>query len=184
MNTVSGLMLLTSNHIAHDDQWTFNCSRPGLIFCLGCALEQLEDPEKPSVMKKFLLTEMLKVVIDNDQELLQSLNEEQQVSVHLLTVLTDLFNTPDDSITASAIEVIVQVCCKMKNDDLVCGLINQVTSQCLEDSSFQHSLPSLNLIGRLLQSIPPLADLLQRAYSRKIKLNILSMCEHTVVVAE
>ncbi|XP_071943814.1 meiosis inhibitor protein 1-like [Antedon mediterranea] len=161
---MSGLMLLTSNHTSHNDCWIFNCGHQGIVFCVACALEQLEDPGKPPVKKKFLLTELLKVVVDSDHELLRTLDDEPQVSVHLVSVLIALFASSDDGIIASAIEVIVEVCCQLRNEDLVYGLVNQVTSLCLQDSSFQKSLPSLTLIGRLLQSIPPLADLLQQSY--------------------
>ncbi|XP_038064393.1 meiosis inhibitor protein 1-like [Patiria miniata] len=162
MSNLRQLSSFTGNHSQHDPEWTIPGSRPTSLFCLACALETFEDPnsEVPVVKKKYLLGELSKAINSHEKLLLDLLAGDNRVAWHLAQTVYNILDVPDETLLALVIEVLVQLCCTFKSEELVCYLVHQISVQVQQAHSLSASLPALILLGQLLDSIPSLMETL------------------------
>ncbi|XP_033630375.1 meiosis inhibitor protein 1-like [Asterias rubens] len=162
MSDLSQLSAFTADHSQHGPEWIVPGSRPQSLFCLACATETFEDiaSEVPLVRKKHLLVELLNAINSHDQHLLDVLAEDGRVAWHLTQKVFGLLDISDNTISGMVVEVLVQLCCMLKSEELVCCLLHQISNQVRRACNYSSSQPALTLLGGLLHSIPALVQTL------------------------
>ncbi|XP_072043112.1 uncharacterized protein [Amphiura filiformis] len=106
-------------------------TRQDSLICMPCIVEMLEDTEELVVKKKFALGELLQLMGSNNKMLLDMLADNQRLTWHIVETLHELLeiHREDSAITDVIIELLVQLCCQLECEELVCCLLQHISVQ-------------------------------------------------------
>ncbi|KAM6214789.1 meiosis inhibitor protein 1 [Rhynchocyon petersi] len=151
-------VLFGKAHYRHDPRWLLPVP-PRL--CLACALELLPEPSVSLVRKKHLLSCFRNALVRHASLVTQLVAQDQKVCIHLISILFGLLcKTEDVSATDLCIEVLIQLVTQLRLEQIIHCLLDECHKELCNTSSMRDSLPTLTLLGKLVDTIPALADLL------------------------
>ena len=149
-----GLSFFSSRHSSHDQAWSF----PGVsisVICIACLVETLEAADVLNIRKRKALREIVELLSRNDQ-LLRELSIHIQVSLHLAKAILSLITTENYGLAELAIEGVLQLVCRLKSEELAREVIDKLDAQFHDVANVRKLHPAFVLLGKLLNSIPPL----------------------------
>ncbi|CAM9313686.1 unnamed protein product [Lampetra fluviatilis] len=158
------------DHAAHEPSWTLAAvQRPGqqlqqqqqLQMCVACVLETLGDHNISVCRKTLALSRLLERLLQDGGGPLVSLLAAGNLAaawslVHNLTgMLTVLQDVPALNLV---MEVLTQLTCRLKSEDVARALLAMVEKQVTGPAGPKQSLPFIALLGKLIDALPPLAE--------------------------
>ena len=155
------LSFFTPNHASHAKQWLQKSNQFTLV-CFACLVEIIENKNEPSIRKTKTLQELLKLV--SNEGILTLLGENENVRSHLLKCLWDSMEYEENKLTQNitVIEIIHQLCCALKPESFVEKIIEKLATMLASTENVKNASPQLDLLGKLIQSIPALTGNLFR----------------------
>ena len=155
------LSFFTPNHASHAKQWLQKSNQLTLV-CFACLVEIVENKNELSVKKTKTLQELLKLV--SNEGILTLLAENENVRVHLLKCLWDLMEYEENKLTQNitVIEIIHRLCCALKSESFVEKVMEKLATSLASTENVKKASPHLDLLGKLIQSIPALTGNLFR----------------------
>ena len=80
-------VLRDSVHEDHDETWRMYSSLQGCYVCLGCIVEILENKNLLTLQKTPALTELLRLLSHQSQDILQLFMQEERIVWHIVSIL-------------------------------------------------------------------------------------------------
>ncbi|XP_042637001.1 meiosis inhibitor protein 1 [Orycteropus afer afer] len=156
-------LLLEKSHYRHDPCWLLPVP-PRL--CLACALELLPEPGVSLVRKKHVLSCLQDALVRHTSLITQLVAQDQRVCVHFISMLFGLLcSVEDGSTTDLCIEVLIQLITQLKLEQTLHCLLDECYRELCNMPSMRGSLATLTLLGKLVDAIPALADMLVMEHS-------------------
>lgn len=158
MNSNTGcLSFFTVNHSNHDKIWL----RKGdhfVLVCFACLVEIIEEKNEPSIRKTQTLQEMLKLT--KNGEFLEILLGNEKILMHLLSCLWEILEPQNKTASqvSFAVEIIHQLCFTLKSEAFVSTVVDKIISTLTTAQNVLKIIAHLDLLGKLLQSIPGLTE--------------------------
>ena len=152
------LSFFTTSHPNHDPKWRM----AGLNFsviCVACLVETLGDTETRLVRKRKVLGE-LATLLQRDTQLPQLLSDNPRVTSHLCSILLSLLVKDNELLVKLTIELIQEIVCKLRSDKLTEEVVSFLGQCITKNQNLMMSYAHISLFGRLLNSVPVLAELL------------------------
>ncbi|KAM5174103.1 meiosis inhibitor protein 1 [Callospermophilus lateralis] len=150
------VLLLERVHYRHDPRWLLPVS-PRL--CLACALELLLERGVSLVRKKYVLSCFRDALVRHASLVIQLVAQDQRVCIHFINILFGLLcNVEDGNVTDLCIEVLIQLVTQLKQEQTVHCLLDACHRELCSMPSMRGSLATLTLLGKLVDTIPALAD--------------------------
>ncbi|XP_046285527.1 meiosis inhibitor protein 1 isoform X4 [Marmota monax] len=150
------VLLLERVHYRHDPRWLLPVS-PRL--CLACALELLPERGVSLVRKKYVLSCFRDALVRHASLVTQLVAQDQRVCIHFINILFGLLcNVEDGNVTDLCIEVLIQLVTQLKQEQTVHCLLDECHRELCSMPSMQGSPATLTLLGKLVDTIPALAD--------------------------
>ncbi|XP_067876009.1 meiosis inhibitor protein 1-like, partial [Heterodontus francisci] len=119
------------------------------------------------VRKKYTLTCFRNVLVRFPQALVELLSMDARVCIHFIISLLDMLRNVEDSVTLDlVIEVLALLTVELKSEQFVCCVLDECQKQLSEKNSMRRSLPIFTLLGKLLLTIPFLAEKLLQEYTK------------------
>ncbi|XP_066563738.1 meiosis inhibitor protein 1 [Amia ocellicauda] len=180
-------LLYDKTHYRHDQRWAvrlgsdrLGSARLGPVLCVACVIEILEDsevsvrerererertgqlPHKTAVLRKRHALCCLRRVTEHFPSVTaQLLLQDQRVCLHFTGTLLGMLHTVEDTATLEqAIQVLLQLVLELKNDEFLQYLLKENERQLCSQASLRSCLPSFILLGRLLDTVPTVAEML------------------------
>ncbi|XP_064139510.1 meiosis inhibitor protein 1 [Loxodonta africana] len=151
-------LLFERAHYRHDPRWLLPVP-PRL--CLACALELLPEPGVSLVRKKHVLSCFRDALMRHTSLITQLVAQDQRVCIHFISTLFGLLcSTEDGSATDLCIEVLIQLIMQLKLEQTIHCLLDECHRELCNVPSMRGSLAILTLLGKLVDAIPALADML------------------------
>ncbi|XP_074980307.1 meiosis inhibitor protein 1 isoform X3 [Caretta caretta] len=154
----AGLLVCERLHARHDPRWLLQLP-PAL--CLACVIETLGDGGASLVRKKHVLSCFRDVLAWHAVPVLQLLAQDERVCVHFIGTLFGMLHTAEDSSALDLpTEVLVRLVADLKLEQYVHCVLDESQKELSKAATMRGSLPTLNLLGKLADAIPGLADIL------------------------
>ncbi|XP_032869020.1 meiosis inhibitor protein 1 [Amblyraja radiata] len=135
------------------------------LLCIACVIEMVEENSVSIVRKKYTLACFKDVLERFPHTVGELFSMDGRVCIHFMTTLLDMLQSVEDDVTINlAIEVLVLLTEEFKADEFVCCVLDQCQKQLSEKSSMRKTLPVFTLMGKLLITIPFLAEKLIHKY--------------------
>ncbi|XP_055519205.1 meiosis inhibitor protein 1-like [Leucoraja erinacea] len=157
------------SHSRHDGHWTVQfrdeMQEREQLLCIACVIEMVEENSVSIVRKKYTLACFKDVLERFPHTVGELFSMDGRVCIHFMTTLLDMLQSVEDDVTINlAIEVLVLLTEEFKADEFVCCVLDQCQKQLSEKSSMRKTLPVFTLMGKLLITIPFLAEKLIHKY--------------------
>jgi hypothetical protein len=177
------LSLFTPNHTNHDTSWMARGSAFKII-CVACLIEMLEDKEVLAIRKRKILTELL-VLLCRDDKLVEVLSTNIRVCSHLCVILGDLLEASNEAVSEMAIEGVIQLACKLRNELIVREMVDNIESKILGLNNLRKSCPYIALFGKLVHMITLLGEelVVQKSKLLNYFISNLSFPEETIRIS-
>ncbi|XP_037738606.1 meiosis inhibitor protein 1 isoform X8 [Chelonia mydas] len=154
----AGLLVCERLHARHDPRWLLRLP-PAL--CLACVIETLGDGGASLVRKKHVLSCFRDVLAWHAVPILQLLAQDERVCVHFIGTLFGMLHTAEDSSALDLpTEVLVRLVADLKLEQYVHCVLDESQKELSKAATMRGSLPTFNLLGKLADAIPGLADIL------------------------
>nr|XP_025039100.1 meiosis inhibitor protein 1 isoform X7 [Pelodiscus sinensis] len=158
MEAATGLLVCERLHAAHDPRWLLLLPPP---LCLACVSETLGDGGASLVRKKHVLSGLRDGLAWRAAPLVQLLAQDERVCVHFLGTLLGMLHTAEESSALDLlIEVLVRLVAELKSEQYVHYVLDESQEELSKAATMRGSLPTFNLLGKLADAIPGLADIL------------------------
>ncbi|XP_043346665.1 meiosis inhibitor protein 1 isoform X8 [Dermochelys coriacea] len=158
MEAGTGLLVCERLHARHDSRWLLLLP-PAL--CLACVIETLGDGGASLVRKKHVLSCFRDVLAWHAVPVLQLLAQEERVCVHFIGTLFGMLHAAEDSSALDLpTEVLVRLVAELKLEQYVHCVLDESQKELSKAATMRGSLPTFNLLGKLADAIPGLADIL------------------------
>ncbi|KAJ8251866.1 hypothetical protein GJAV_G00226290 [Gymnothorax javanicus] len=150
-------------HYRHDPRWMW-C--PGAAagcaeLCAACAIEMMESAEVSSVRKAGALVSIGGVLKRCPGVIRDLLLQDHRVCLQFITSLLGMLHTVKDEVTLEqTIQVLVQLLLELQNGEFVQCVLRDIHTQLREQSSIRGFLPTFTFLGRLIDVVPPLGQIL------------------------
>ncbi|XP_038639375.1 meiosis inhibitor protein 1 isoform X3 [Scyliorhinus canicula] len=156
-------------HSRHDGHWTLRFKEDlqdrEQLLCVACVIEMAEGNKISIVRKTYTLTCFRNVLVRFPQAVVEVLSMDARVCVHFIVTLLDLLQNFEDSASLDlVIEVLALLTAELKSEQFVCCVLEECQKQLSEKNSMRKSLPVFKLLGKLLLTIPFLAEKLIQEY--------------------
>ncbi|XP_038639379.1 meiosis inhibitor protein 1 isoform X7 [Scyliorhinus canicula] len=157
-------------HSRHDGHWTLRFKEDlqdrEQLLCVACVIEMAEGNKISIVRKTYTLTCFRNVLVRFPQAVVEVLSMDARVCVHFIVTLLDLLQNFEDSASLDlVIEVLALLTAELKSEQFVCCVLEECQKQLSEKNSMRKSLPVFKLLGKLLLTIPFLAEKLIQEYT-------------------
>ncbi|KAM9170395.1 meiosis inhibitor protein 1 [Pangshura tecta] len=154
----AGLLVCERLHARHDPRWLLLLPPP---LCLACVIETLGDGGASLVRKKHVLSCFRDVLAWHAVPVIQLLAQEERVCVHFIGTLFGMLHTAEDSSALDLpTEVLVRLVAELKLEQYVHCVLDESQKELSKAATMRGSLPMFNLLGKLADAIPGLADIL------------------------
>ncbi|KAM6957871.1 meiosis inhibitor protein 1 [Aplochiton taeniatus] len=151
-------------HFRHDPKWTGRLGPPdrgGVILCVACVIEMMESDEIASVRKSVALSGICGVLKHCPGALRELLLLDHRVCLHFTTSLLGMLQTVQDPSTLEqVIQVLAQLLLELQNEQYVGYVLEEIHKQLRDQSSLRGFLPTFNFLGKLVDSVPNLPQIL------------------------
>ncbi|XP_041093712.1 meiosis inhibitor protein 1-like [Polyodon spathula] len=160
-------------HLRHDPKWAARFGSPdgAQRLCAACLVEMLEDSGISVVRKKHALSCFKSIMTRFPAEVAELLMQDSRVCVHFVgTLLALLPSAEDASAIEQVIQVLVQLLVELKSELLLHCVLEQCETkvsnkthepeilQLLSPASVRRCLPLFTFLGKLLDSLPGVAE--------------------------
>ncbi|XP_038612335.1 meiosis inhibitor protein 1 isoform X2 [Tachyglossus aculeatus] len=151
-------LLSERSHRQHDVRWLLP---PPSGLCLACALDLLRDGQVSLVRKKHTLSCLWDDLIRNTSLVTHLFSQDERICLHFMGTLLGILHSLDDhGILDLSIKVLVQILMELKSQRFVYYVLDVCQKKLCNMSSTRSSVPTLMLLGKLLNAIPALAQTL------------------------
>uniref|UniRef100_A0A674IVB3 Meiotic double-stranded break formation protein 1 n=1 Tax=Terrapene triunguis TaxID=2587831 RepID=A0A674IVB3_9SAUR len=137
----AGLLVCERLHARHDPRWLLLLPPP---LCLACVIETLGDGSL--VRKKHVLSCFRDVLAWHAVPVIQLLAQDERVCVHFIGTLFG--------------KILVGLVAELKLEQYVHCVLDESQKELSKAATMRGSLPMFNLLGKLADAIPGLADIL------------------------
>ncbi|XP_064419397.1 meiosis inhibitor protein 1 [Latimeria chalumnae] len=165
-------------HYRHDPKWMLQPRRAGegplgLLhgltepqrLCLACVIEMAEESSLSVVRKKHALFSLKSSLQRFPSAVVELLTQDGRVCAHFIGILIGMLQSLEDVATLDlVVELLVQLMAELKSDQFVCCVLDGCCKQLSEKVSMGGSLPVFTLLGKLVDTIPPLTETLILEY--------------------
>ncbi|XP_052817927.1 meiosis inhibitor protein 1-like isoform X2 [Mya arenaria] len=143
----------------HDQTWRLYSSLHMHPVCLGCIIETLERSDLLPLQKQPALSELLRLLCQQYEDILKLFLQEERIVWHILTIILML---GDDSYQATAIDTVLKLVERVGCEDLVNSILDNITYKVKSCYSVDRTnlLPYYTLLGKMLHQFPGLATTL------------------------
>ncbi|XP_039353980.1 meiosis inhibitor protein 1 isoform X4 [Mauremys reevesii] len=153
-----GLLVCERLHARHDPRWLLLLPPP---LCLACVIETLGDGGASLVRKTHVLSCFRDVLAWHAVPVIQLLAQDERVCVHFIGTLFGMLHTAEDSSALDLpTEVLVRLVVELKLEQYVHCVLDESQKELCKAATMRGSLPMFNLLGKLADVIPGLADIL------------------------
>ncbi|XP_065419132.1 meiosis inhibitor protein 1 isoform X6 [Chrysemys picta bellii] len=154
----AGLLVCERLHARHDPRWLLLLPPP---LCLACVIETLGDSSASLVRKKHVLSCFRDVLAWHAVPVIQLLAQDERVCVHFIGTLFGMLHTAEDSSALDLpTEVLVRLVAELKLEQYVHCVLDESQKELSKAATMRGSLSMFNLLGKLADAIPGLADIL------------------------
>ncbi|XP_044839858.1 meiosis inhibitor protein 1 isoform X7 [Mauremys mutica] len=154
----AGLLVCERLHARHDPRWLLLLPPP---LCLACVIETLGAGGASLVRKKHVLSCFRDVLAWHAMPVIQLLAQDERVCVHFIGTLFGMLHTAEDSSALDLpTEVLVRLVAELKLEQYVHCVLDESQKELSKAATMRGSLPMFNLLGKLADAIPGLADIL------------------------
>ncbi|XP_034631052.1 meiosis inhibitor protein 1 isoform X3 [Trachemys scripta elegans] len=154
----AGLLVCERLHARHDPRWLLLLPPP---LCLACVIETLGDSSASLVRKKHVLSCFRDVLAWHAVPVIQLLAQDERVCVHFIGTLFGMLHTAEDSSALDLpTEVLVRLVVELKLEQYVHCVLDESQKELSKAATMRGSLSMFNLLGKLADAIPGLADIL------------------------
>ncbi|XP_029442981.1 meiosis inhibitor protein 1 [Rhinatrema bivittatum] len=157
-------------HYRHDLRWFLRLSLQGSqgsemesagVLCLACVIEMMEDGSVSVVRKKHMLSCFHNAMLRYTATVTALLLQDGRICAHFIgTLIGMLHSVEDGSALDLIIDVLVHLIVELKTEQFVHCVLDECHKQLSEVGSMRGSLPIFTYLGKLVDTIPALADTL------------------------
>ncbi|XP_055009057.1 meiosis inhibitor protein 1 [Boleophthalmus pectinirostris] len=155
-------------HFRHEAQW---CGRlgpaegGGLVLCVLCVLEMMEREDVASVRKSYALSGVSGVLKCSPGALKELLQQDQRVSLRFIASLLGMLQTTEDTCTLEKVDqVLLQLLLELQSEPPFRFVLDEIHKQLSGPFNAKGWLSAFNFIGRLLEAVPNIANVLVTQY--------------------
>ncbi|XP_075689717.1 meiosis inhibitor protein 1 isoform X2 [Rhinoderma darwinii] len=146
-------------HYRHDPRWLLgdgdNC------LCLACVIEMIEDGSVSVVRKKHMLSSFQTFLESKSSTVYTFLGNDGRICAHFVgQMLGMLVNLEDDSALNLITEILVQLILGFKLEQFVHCVLDGCLKELSEVTSMRLCLPILNFLGKLVDAMPSVAEVI------------------------
>ncbi|XP_051569336.1 meiosis inhibitor protein 1 isoform X4 [Myxocyprinus asiaticus] len=145
-------------HAGHAPQWYASWERAAV--CVACVAEMMDRPDVSAVRKRAAL--MCVTRAETVRELLY--REENRRINFTCSLLRMLLCAVDSSLLDQVIEVLLQMSLDMQSQQFLQFMLDEIHSKLSDGSRVKDSLPSVMLLGKLLDAHPALRQTLTSSH--------------------
>ncbi|XP_075430136.1 meiosis inhibitor protein 1 isoform X2 [Ascaphus truei] len=152
-------------HYRHDPRWLLSGreGEPGL--CLACVIEMMEDGALSVVRKKHVLSCLQIVLRRHSPSVTELLAHDGRVCAHFIGTLLGMLQSVEDGLALDLVtEILVQLIVDLKSEQFVHCALDECHKELCKVASMRGSLPAFTFLGKLLDAVPNLADILVTAH--------------------
>lgn len=83
--------ILKDDHADHDASWSLFSTVHNCPVCLGCIIEIIENPELLPLQRKPALTELQRLLVQQQNGVLQLFMQEERIVWHIVSLLLGIY---------------------------------------------------------------------------------------------
>ncbi|XP_074866311.1 meiosis inhibitor protein 1 [Carettochelys insculpta] len=158
MDVAAGPLVCEQLHARHDPRWLLQLPPP---LCLACVIETLADGGASLVRRRHVLSRFREALAWHAPPLIQQLAQEERVCAHFIATLFGMLHTVEDSSALDLpIEVLVRLVAELRLEQYIHYVLDESHKELSKEITVRGSLPMFNLLGKLADAIPGLADVM------------------------
>ncbi|XP_058509354.1 meiosis inhibitor protein 1 isoform X1 [Solea solea] len=157
-------------HFRHDPKWSgylmpSEGGGGGLLICVACVIEMLESKDISSVRKTFAMSAISGALKCSSGGLRELLRQDYQVSMRFTASLLGMLHTTEDPVIEEKVQqVLVQLMLELQSEVSFHFVLDEINKQLSDQLKVKGFLPSYNLLGTLVETVPNLAHCLVTQY--------------------
>ncbi|CAL1588705.1 unnamed protein product [Knipowitschia caucasica] len=155
-------------HFRHEAQW---CGRlgpaegGGMTLCVLCVLELVESADVASVRKSYALSGVSWVLKCSPGALKELLRQDQRISLRFIASLLGMLQSTEDTSTLEKVDqVLVQLLIELQSEPPFRFVFDEIHKQLSGPYNDKRLLSTFHFIGRLLEAVPNIANVLVTQY--------------------
>ncbi|XP_069823398.1 meiosis inhibitor protein 1 isoform X2 [Dendropsophus ebraccatus] len=146
-------------HYRHDARWLLEDGDNAL--CLACVIEMMEDEEVSVVRKKHMLSSFQTFLEKQSSTVYTFLGSDGRICAHFVgQMLGTLVNWEDDSALNIITEILVELTLGFRLEQFVHCVLDGCMKELSEVTSVRLCLPILNFLGKLVDAMPSVAEII------------------------
>ncbi|XP_068111094.1 meiosis inhibitor protein 1 isoform X2 [Hyperolius riggenbachi] len=147
-------------HSRHDPRWSLEGAGPDAA-CLACVIEMTGERGVPAVRKKHVLSVFRACLEKNPTAVSGLLLSDGRICAHFIGQLLGMLgNTEDAAALDLIIDALVHLTSCLKQKVFIHCVLGGCQQELSEASSMRISLPVFTFLGKLLHTVPDLAEIL------------------------
>ncbi|XP_034045536.1 meiosis inhibitor protein 1 [Thalassophryne amazonica] len=155
-------------HMGHDPKWSGRLGPAeggGLFLCVACVIEMMESNDIASVRKSAALSGISGVMKCSPGALRALLLQDHRVCLHFTACLLGMLHTVEDPVTLEQVDqVLVQLLLELQSEENIHFVLDEIHKQLTDQLSIRCFVPTFNFLGKLIESVPNLAQNLVAQY--------------------
>ncbi|KAJ8387549.1 hypothetical protein AAFF_G00152450 [Aldrovandia affinis] len=155
-------------HYRHDPRWSgrLGPANGGAVLCVACVIEMMESAEISSVRKCMALAGVGGVLRGCPGVLKDLLQQDHRVCLHFIaSLLGMLHSVKDQAALEQALQVLLQLLLELQSEQFVQYVLQEIHTQLCEQSSVRGFLPTFTFLGKLVDAVPALPQILATQHS-------------------
>ncbi|XP_005468491.1 meiosis inhibitor protein 1 isoform X3 [Oreochromis niloticus] len=155
-------------HFRHDPKWSRRLGPVeggGLLLCVACLIEMIDDEDIASVRKSSALSSVSGVLKCSPGALRELLQQDHRVCLHFTAKLLGMLQTAEDPVTLEKVDqVLVQLLLELQSELSFRFVLDEIHKQLSEQLSVKHFLPTFSFLGNLIKAAPTVSQSLVTHY--------------------
>ncbi|XP_026021469.1 meiosis inhibitor protein 1 isoform X4 [Astatotilapia calliptera] len=155
-------------HFRHDPKWSRRLGPVeggGLLLCVACLIEMIDDEDIASVRKSSALSSVSGVLKYSPGALRELLQQDHRVCLHFTAKLLGMLQTAEDPVTLEKVDqVLVQLLLELQSELSFRFVLDEIHKQLTEQLSVKHFLPTFSFLGNLIKAAPTVSQSLVTHY--------------------
>ncbi|XP_039901771.1 meiosis inhibitor protein 1-like isoform X4 [Simochromis diagramma] len=155
-------------HFRHDPKWSRRLGPVeggGLLLCVACLIEIIDDEDIASVRKSSALSSVSGVLKCSPGALRELLQQDHRVCLHFTAKLLGMLQTAEDPVTLEKVDqVLVQLLLELQSELSFRFVLDEIHKQLTEQLSVKHFLPTFSFLGNLIKAAPTVSQSLVTHY--------------------